>query len=275
MVEGENKMPGPLDDYMQSKEAAQTKRKADEITLLNKWKSGGRKPKDLQPLLKLYEPVISQKVRQYKAPTVPESSFKAELQTHLIKAFETYDPSKGAALNTHADNYMRKAMRYNNRFQNLLYIPEGVSGQIGKLQKARDALTEDLGRPPTTEEIAQHTGLKPKRIDTILSAVRRDIPMGRSGGEEGLDYGASDGSCRGFEEQQIAVAQHILPDIFPNKPEMHTLFHYTFGTNGHQKITKTNDLAKKMGKSAPQISRMKTQMGETLRKHMGLEEDED
>ncbi len=268
-------MSNPVNNYLQSKEAAQAKRKQDELDLWKKWKGGGQKPEHLQPLLKLYEPVLAQKTRQWKAPTVPESAFKAELQTHLIKAFETYDPKHGAALNTHAENRMRKAMRYNNRYQNLLYIPEGQSGMIGTLQKARDALTEDLGRAPTTEELAQHTGLKPKRIDTILSAVRRDIPMGRSGGEEGLDYGTGDGSGRGFEEQQIAVAQNILPDIFPNKPEMHQLFNYTFGTNGHPKIHKTNDLAKKMGKSAPQISRMKTQMGETLRKHMGLEEDED
>jgi DNA-directed RNA polymerase specialized sigma subunit len=265
----------PVGAYFQSKEAAQTKRKADEIALWKKWKDSGEQPKHLAPLLKLYEPVFAQKVRLWKPPMVPESAFKADLQTHAIKAFQTYDPSRGAAHNTHIEQRLKKSLRYGNRGANLLYIPEGQSSQIGKLNKAKDALTEDLGRDPTRAEIAQHTGMSVKRVTTILSAVRRDIPMGRSGGEEGLDYGAGDGSGRGFEDQQIAVAQNILPDIFPNKPEMHQLFNYTFGTNGHTKITKTNDLAKKMGKSAPQISRMKTQMGQTLRKHMGFEEDDD
>jgi hypothetical protein len=53
------------------------------------------------------------------------------------------------------------------------------------------------------------------------------------------------------------------------------LFHYTFGTNDHPKISSTSELAKKMGKSQSQISRMKTHMGEVLRSHMGFDEDED
>jgi DNA-directed RNA polymerase specialized sigma subunit len=155
-----------------------------------------------------------------------------------------------------------------------LYIPEGVSGQIGKLQKARDVLSEDLGRMPTTQELSQHMGLPAKRIDTILNSVKADIPMS-SATDEGFDYGAGEGVGRGFEDQQIAVASSILPKIFPNKPEFHTLFHYTFGTNDHPKISSTTALAKKMGKSQSQISRMKTTMGQVLRKHMGLEDDDD
>lgn len=267
-------MTNPLEDYAQSKEAAKAQRKQDELTLWKKWQDHGQKPEHLQPLLKLYEPVIAQKVRAWKAPNVPESAFKAELQTHLIKAMQKFDPTRGAALNTWIEAGLPKAMRYNNRYQNLAYIPEGQSGQIGKLQRARDALTEDLGRPPTTQEISQHLGMPVKRIDTILKAVKRDVPMGRSGGEN-YDYTAgAEHTTRGFEDQQIAVAQNILPEIFPGKPDMHLVFHHTFGTEGHAKLT-TGQLAKKLGKTEPQISRMKTTMGNTLRHHMGLDEQDD
>lgn len=267
-------MTTPVDDYFQEKLAAKEQRKQNEIQLWQRWKGGGEKPEHLEPLMKLYEPVLANKVRQWKAPTVPASAFKAELQTHLIKAFQTYDPSRGTALNTHVEHRLPKAKRYNNRYQNLAYIPEGQSGQIGKIQKATDALKEELGRTPTTNELADHLGMAPRRIDTILKSVRRDIPMGRSAGAENFDYSiGAERTGRGFEEQQIAVAQHILPDIFPNKPEMHELFHYTFGTNGYPQIQRTGELAKKLGKSEPQISRMKTQMGNTLRQHMGLGEE--
>lgn len=265
----------PLEEYEQSKTAAKEQRKADEVALWRTWKEGGEQPKHLQPLLKLYEPVFAQKMRQWKAPQVPAASFKAELQAHFIKALQNYDPSR-AALNTHVESRLPKAMRYNNRYQNLLYIPEGQSGQIGKLRKAQESLTEDLGRAPTTQELSQHLGMTPKRIDTILNAVKRDIPISHSGDAESYDYGlGTEGVGRGFEDQQIAVAQDILPKIFPNKPEMHTLFNHVFGTNGAAKITATSALAKKMGKSPSQIARMKTTMGQTLRKHMGLEDDDD
>jgi hypothetical protein len=263
----------PFDEYMAEKAASVSKRKQQELDLWHQWKSNGEQPEHLQPLLKLYEPVVAQKIRKWKAPQVPESAFRAELQTHLIKALQTYDPSRGAALNTHVEARLPKAMRYNNRYQNLAYIPEGQSGHIGKIQRAQNQLTDELGRPPTTDELGDHLGMTPRRIDTILKSVKRDVPMGRSAGEEAFDYSAgADRTGRGFEEQQIAVAQHILPTIFPNQPHMHDLFHYTFGTNGYPQIQSTGDLAKRLNKSQSQVSRMKTQMGNTLRQHMGLDE---
>jgi DNA-directed RNA polymerase specialized sigma subunit len=266
--------PNALGEYLQGKTAAKEQRKKHELDLWQKWKDGGEKPEHLKPLLDLYEPVMASRVRAWKAPTVPESAFKAELKSHVIKAFQSYDPTRGAALNTHVEARLPKAMRYNNRYQNLEYLPEGQSGQIGKIQKARDALHEEYGRFPTTDELADHLGMTPKRLDTILKGVKRDIPMSRSGGSENYDYAAGgDRTGREFEEQQIAIAQNILPDLFPGKPDMHAVFHYTFGTGGFPQITSTGELAKRMGKSESQVSRMKTQMGNTLRRHMGLDEE--
>jgi DNA-directed RNA polymerase specialized sigma subunit len=275
--DGQAPMPtDPVQDYFEAKEAAKVDRKAKELELWKRWKSGGERPEHLQPLLKLYDPVISQKMRMWKAPTVPESAFKAELQTQLIKALKIYDPKFGAAINTHVESRLGKAKRYNNRYQNIMYIPEGQSGKIGKLNTAKEKLTEELGREPTYDELADHVGMHPKRVKTILEAVKKTVPMGRSAGEESYDYGAGEGvTAHDFEDQQIAIAQNILPTLFPNKPEMHDLFHYTFGTNSYPKIRSTSVLAKKMGKSHSQISRMKTHMGLVLRSHMGLDGDEE
>ena len=274
-------MTNPLDEYLEEKTANRSARKQHELDLWARWKEGGQQAEHLEPLLKLYEPVIAQKVRAWKPPMVPASVFKAELQSHAISAFESFDPSRGVALNTHVETRLPKAMRYGNRNANLAYIPEGQSRHIGVLQAAQNTLREDLGRDPTHQEISDYVRglspknkeLTPKRVGTILTAVRRDIPMGRSAGEESFDYGSGENTARGFEDQQIAVAQHILPDIFPNKPEMHTLFNHVFGTNGHEQITSTAALAKKLGKSQSQVSRMKTVMGDTLRKHMGLDDE--
>lgn len=270
-------MPDPAEDYFTSKEAAKETRKEKELQLWQHWKDNGKQAEHLQPLLKLYDPVLGGKVRAWKAPNVPESAFKAELTTHLIKAFETYDPSRGAALNTHVEARLPKAMRYNNKHQNVGYIPEGQARYIGAIRKAQDTLNEEFGRDPTPHEIADHLQTIPDmdyrkltaaRVGTILDAVKRDVPMSKFETDP-TEFAHS------FEEQQIAVAQGILPSIFPNKPEMHELFNHTFGTNGFQKIQSTGVLAKKMGKSQSQISRMKTQMGATLRKHMGLNDQEE
>jgi DNA-directed RNA polymerase specialized sigma subunit len=267
-------MSDPLEDYKQSKEAEKAKRKKNELDLWQRWMDNGKKPEHLKPLLKLYEPVLAQKARQFRAKTVPESAFKAELQKHLINALEVYDPNRGAAINTHVENRLRKAMRYNNRYQNVAYIPEGQSGLIGALQRAQSELGEQLGREPTVNELSEHLGETPKRISTVLKAVKRDVPMSRSGGEN-YDYSGGEHTGRQFEEQQIAVAQNILPEIFPNKPHLHATFNYVFGTNGYPKITHNGELAKKLGTTEQNSARWKTIVGDTLKKHMGLNAEED
>ena len=253
----------PVTSFLLSKTALADSRKDRDLALWRDWKRGGKKPEDLDPLLKAYAPVFNQKTTRWKAPAVPKSAFQAELQTQFIHALETYDPNRGAALNTHVDLRLRKAMRLNNRFQNFAYIPEGQASHIGAINKAHDELSEELGRAPTFQEIGKHIGLPAARVETIQKARVRDI--------RASDF-EHDPTERGtsFEEQQLAVAKNILPQLFPDQPQMHELFHYSFGTGGYPQITSTGQLAKKMGKSPSQISRMKTELGHTLKQHMGL-----
>lgn len=268
--------PNPLEEHLQSKEAAKTKRREDELELWKRWKKT-QKPEHLEPLLKAYEPLLQQKMRSYRAPFAgPESAFKGELQQHFIEALKTYDPSKGAAIGTHVNWRIQKAMRYNNKHQNLAYIPAGQTSLIAPIKRAIEELTEEYGREPSASEIATHLQssgeeelqrITAKRVETVIKAQRKNVP---SSSLEGMEE-----HFPNFEESQIAVAAQILPSIFPNKPEFHTLFNHTFGTNEHPQITSTSALAKKMGKTDQQISHMKTQMGNILKQHMGLDSEEE
>lgn len=267
----------PLEAFGVAKTAETTKRKEHELALWRHWKDNGHKPEHLAPLLNLYEPVFNKKMSAWRAPMISPVDLKGELQKHAINAFYTYNPEK-AALNTHVENTLRKALRYVNKNQNTAYIPEDTARYIGPVQRAQDALRDELNREPTHEEIHAHLlkdpdkdfrSLTPKRIEKVIKSQRRDVPAGMFGGAEEFDYsaGANVGG-RAFEKQQIELASRILPDLFPNKPDMHQLFHYTFGTGGFSQVLRTGALAKKMGKSESQIARMKTQMGAVLKPYM-------
>lgn len=264
----------PVNDYFKTKEAAKEERKKKELDLWHHWKSNGMQAEHLEPLMKLYEPVLAQKTRMWRAPRVPEAAFKLALQENLVKAFQTYDPSRGAALNTHVENGLKKTIRYNARNQNLAYIPEGQIEKIAPIKMAIDHLTDEYGRAPTNQEIADHLNehgkdtISAQRVETIRKAQRFDI-AGSSYESDPVPKPSS------YEEQQIEVAANILPKLFPDQPHMHTLFHHIYGTNDHEKITSTTALAKKMGLNMSQISRMKTQMGKVLRENMGLSKEEE
>lgn len=241
--------------------AFQNTRKEHEVTLWSKWNDNGRQAEHLEPLIKAYEPLISQKVRQWNAPAVNKTAFKAELQKHLIKAFETYDPERGAAINTHVENRLVKAHRYRNRYQNVRYIPEGKSEKIGPLQRASDQLTEDFGRPPTHEELADHLEWPLKQVQTLYKAINRDVPASKP---------SSTGTATAqVNMQQLPRDQEVIQLLhYELNPEELKVFNHIYGRDGHKKMDSTNDLAKELNKSPSQISRIKTTIADKYKRFL-------
>lgn len=234
----------PIDDLLLTKEAELQKKRQQELQHLDTWRQS-KKPEHLEPLLKAFEPVVANKMRLLKAPAVPEAAFRAELQKQLINAFETYNPNRGAQLSTWVESNLRRAQRYNTRFQNAAYIPEGQARHIGPIQKAQDELREQFGRDPTHDELGDHLGMPPKRVAKIISAQRRDIP------------------ASSFETDPTELAlqrDHEVLDLLPFNltHDEREVFNHLYGREGRPQMQSTNELAKKLGKSAPQISRIRT-----------------
>jgi DNA-directed RNA polymerase specialized sigma subunit len=234
----------PVENFIQSKEAAMGDKRNQEMQQLQLWQKT-QKPEHLQPLIQSYAPVIAQKIRQYKAPAVNESAFKAELHKHLINAFETFDPNRGAQLSTHVENRLRKAQRFNARYQNVAYIPEGQAQHIGKINRATNELTEQFGREPTHQEIGDHLGLSPKLITKVIGSQRKDV------------------RASSFENDPTEIAMHrdqevlsLLP--YNLTPDENKVFNHIFGQNGAAKLDSTNDIAARLGKSPSQVSRLKS-----------------
>ena len=243
----------PVESFLQTKEAAVQKKRDWEHNQLQLWKQT-QDPEHLQPLIQSYAPVINNKVRQFKAPSVNEAAFKAELTRHLIGAFESFDPSRGAQLATHVENRLRKAQRYNAKYQNVAYIPEGQSSHIGKINRATNELTEQFGRPPTHNEIADHLSMSPKLVSKVIGSQRRDV------------------RASSFENDPTEIAMHRDQEVldlleYNLTPDEKAVFSHIFGKNGAQKTDSTNVIAQRLNKSPSQISRLRTSLLEKYRKY--------
>lgn len=238
----------PFTEYKEFRQQESTTRKAREDSLWKTWKesSDHQKPQHLMPLLKAYEPVFNRKANEWSrgARAVQPAAFHAELQKQFINALHSYDPER-AALSTHVEMRLQKAKRFVGTHQNLAYIPEGQARFIGPIMKARDELNEQLGRDPTHDEIADHLGMTPKKVEQISKSLKKDIPASML-----VSDPTAQASSR--EREVLDLLQFNL------SPDEKQIFDYIFGRNGMSVITSTNDLAKKVGKSAPQISRLKT-----------------
>jgi DNA-directed RNA polymerase specialized sigma subunit len=249
-----------VEEFLQVKEALPNLRREKEHKLWETWKANDQSPKHLEPLLAVFDPVVNAKIREWKAPRVNESAFRAELHKHMIKAFQDYDPDRGASLRTHIENRIQKAKRFNSKYQNFAYIPEEPAGYIGRINRATDELKEDLGREPTHAEIAKQVNnndpkarLTGKKVGDIITFQRKDQP----GSQWTFDPVARTSDR---EQEVLSLMQAELPQIFPNEDDR-AVFEHIYGLNGKATITGTNELAKKLGKSPSQISRIKSSVG--------------
>lgn len=241
-------MGNPLEEFLKHAMGEVTDKQRQELEHLHMWRQSGYDPEHLRPLLSAYQPILDQRLRQWKAPAVPEEAFRSELQTHFVNALKTYDPTKGAGLRTHVENRIQKAKRFNARYQNVARIPEAKAMQIGKIDAAKRELQEQFGRDPTHDEIAGHLGdprLKARHIAQIEQARMRDVPAS-----------AFEDDPTELQHMRSREVLSMLP--YELSPDEHAVFRHLYGLDGHEQITSTNALARKLGKSPSQISRLRT-----------------
>jgi DNA-directed RNA polymerase specialized sigma subunit len=240
----------PVSALLEEKTSAAQGRQAKELELWHVWKKT-KSPDDLEPLLDAYAPLIERKAVEYGAGAVliPRVALKGELTKHIIGAFETYDPNRGAALNTHVQHRIQKAKRYVAQHQNVAYLPETLTYKIGPIARATDSLTQDLGRAPTPEEIAGHLKMPVRTVARLQRSMLRDVPASGAPVTE-----ESDVTMRlGPREDEVLS---LLPSILTEQEK--AVFEHIYHTNPAQRVTSTTGLAKKLNLNPSQVSRLKT-----------------
>lgn len=129
---------------------------------------------NLHALIKQLHPIIYSEVRR-QSGTLPEAALSAEAKKWAVKAIKSYDPSKGAALATHATNYLAKVRRVNYQYQNAARLPENLHLKFSEFRNVISHLTDSLNREPTDEEIADEIGWKKAEVTKFKGNLYSDL----------------------------------------------------------------------------------------------------
>jgi DNA-directed RNA polymerase specialized sigma subunit len=155
-----------------------------ELDMWHNWNNNGRQPDHLQPLYEAYKPLIANKSRVYtNRVEMPTSAIEAEFKKHFVHAVKTFNPTRGAQLNTWVQTNLQKAGRYVKTYQNMGKIPERQIANIRKFDDAKFELTQKHGIEPDTRMMADHLGWPHRRVIQMQKERRKDLPT--SGFEHG------------------------------------------------------------------------------------------
>jgi len=112
-------------------------------------------------LVSRFSPLVRSVVNKYRGRGVPTRDLLQEGACGLIQAAERFDPSRGAQFSTYAVPWIRKHVsRSVQTHGRTIRLPQRAHEQAVKMGRTRIALTEQLGRVPTLEEVAAACNIK-------------------------------------------------------------------------------------------------------------------
>ena len=218
------------------------------------WKDNNESPEHMEPLLNSLQPLLRRHTNRYagKVP-VHTDAIHAEVTNRSIVALRRYDPTR-SQINTHLTNELKAVHRYVVNRQNLSRITEDRANKVGQYQRSTAILYEELGRQPSSQEVADHMKVSLITVTRLEQEVRKDLLASGAEADPFLDESPRD-------REILRLIPHEL-----NRDEM-LVFECLTGYGGKQKITSTGKIALKLGWSASKVSQVKLSIANKINQY--------
>lgn len=180
----------------------------------------------------------------YKDFGLPLLDLISEGNIGLVKAVERFDPDKGGKLSTYAAWWIKQSIKRALANQSkTIRLPVHLVDKISKMRRTAMALTEELGREPTDEEIAIELQVPTSKVAHLKSVSVRpaslDAPIGEDGdsttfGEIVGDENAASPFEQLRDNSQNSSLRDLVDTLDPREAE---IIRYRFGLDGRDELT--------------------------------------
>jgi DNA-directed RNA polymerase specialized sigma subunit len=188
---------------------------------------------DVDKLIKDNKKLIDLEASRYAA-NLPLITVQLEAYKIAREAAKTYNAASGIKFSTHLVNNLKKLSRLSTKYGNVVRTPENTQFGANKLNKLEKDLEHTLGRSPTVDELAHHSGFSQKQTTNILNS--RKVTTGISSLFE---------SPALFDSQNDEWVKFVYHDLADTDK---LIFEHRTGFGGKQ-ILDNAAIAKKLGLS--------------------------
>ena len=190
----------------------------------------------------------------------------------LIEAAKRLDPARNVKFISYAVWWVRQAIFHAlSEHSRVFRLPQKVSGQVSKVEQARERLTSELERAPTTEEIGKVTNLTEEEVEALLRVAGDDLSLSTAVGEDGnLELGDT------IEQDSVppveldlmrsSFAEQIRALVAELDEKERDVIRMRFGLDGEEPRT-LQEIGETLGVSRERIRQIESRAKEKLRRN--------
>ena len=214
----------------------------EEVTLARRIRRGNKAARDHMISANLR--LVVKIAMDYKDFGLPLLDLISEGNIGLIKAVERFDPRKGGKLSTYAAWWIKQSIKRALANQSkTIRLPVHLVDKIAKMRRTAMALTEELGREPTDEELAIELQIPTSKVAHLKSVSVRPTSLDAPIGEEGdsATFGEIVGDENAIspfdslkERSRNADLRAMISSLEPREAE---IIKYRFGLDGYDELT--------------------------------------
>jgi RNA polymerase primary sigma factor len=213
----------------------------DEIRLAARIKKGDKAAR--AQMIKANLRLVVKIAHDYSNFGLPLLDLISEGNIGLMKAVERFDPKKGGKLSTYAAWWIKQSIKRALANQaKTIRLPVHLVDKISKMKRAGHKLSEQLGREPTDQELADVLGVTRAKVAQLRTISVRpaslDAPIGDDDATEFSEIVGDEAALTPFELLRDKTLRQevrdILEELDPREAEILTL---RFGLDGSKPKT--------------------------------------
>jgi RNA polymerase primary sigma factor len=196
----------------------------EEIALARRIRKGDKRAREKMITANLR--LVVKIARDYDGLGLPLLDLINEGNIGLMKGVERFNPRKGAKLSTYASWWIKQSMmRALANQSKTIRLPVHVVDKVAHIRKAEVKLRTAFDREPTDQEVADHLGLNPRRIqqyrDASKAPISLDAPIGTDEPQRISEVVADPNAAAPFDrllrENDTELVQKVLATLTPRE----------------------------------------------------------